>query len=179
MRSSTRRVLVALIAAALAGVSCNISGSGSGGIGAVSCGFGSNAPEVAALSGTWQARFEMESSEGLPLETKARTVEGQVSIDTVPPAPVDPATGAAPRAVMKGRFAIDFSPLGFALGGDSAIAWYSAAPTLSIILHPDVDRGNIAITGIQNGDTIDGQWQLLGDPMRAKGRVVMTRSPAK
>jgi hypothetical protein len=177
MRSSTRLALLTLIVTALAGVSCN--GSGSGGIGAVSCGGGQGAPAVAALSGTWQARFEMDSAERLPLETKAKTVEGRLSIDAVPPAPVDPATGAAPRAVMKGQFAIDFTPLGFTVAADNAIAWYSAAPTLSIVLNPDVNHGNVAITGIQNGDTIDGQWQLLGDPMQAAGRVVLTRSPAK
>lgn len=173
MRSSTRLALLTLIVVVLSGASC---GSGSGGIGAVSCDFGSDAPQVAPLSGTWQARFEMET----PLGTQARTVEGRLSIDAAPPpTPVDPATGAAPRAVMKGRFAIDFSPLGFTVGGDSAIAWYSAAPTLSIILHPDVDHGNVAITGIQSGDTIDGQWQLLGEPLQARGRVVLTRSAAK
>ena len=179
MRSSTRRAFLVFIAVALAGVSCN-SGSGSGGIGAVSCGSGGE-PQAAVspLSGTWQARFEMDTSEGLPLETKTKTVAGRLSIESVPPAPVDPATGAAPRAVMKGQFAVDFSPLGFTVASDSAIAWYSAAPTLSIILNPDVDHGNIAITGVQKGDTIDGQWQLLGDSMRATGRVVITRSPAK
>lgn len=169
----TRRILLAsLIALALGGVSC---GSGGGGIGAVSCGFGGAEYPGSPLAGTWNARFEMDSSEGLPRATTARVAEGQIIVESAAPPAGEPGSPAA-RPVMKGRFAIDFAPLGFTLGGTSAIAWYSAAPTLSIILHPDVDHGNIAITGIQDGDTINGQWQLLGDPMRANGRVQLTRT---
>lgn len=131
------------------------------------------------LSGAWYARFELASSEHLPLPTSAKMVEGMVTMNSSPasePAPssAPPAPGTT-RAVIPGTFAVDFRPLGFEVSGSQAIAWYGSAPSLSIILRPDVDHGNVAIAGTQKGDEISGQWTLLGDSAHATGTVVLTR----
>ncbi len=134
------------------------------------------APAPVGLAGVWHARFELASSEKLPLPSSAKRVEGTLTLGSGPAPSAEPPAPGATRAVIPGTFAVDFRPLGFEVSGSQAIAWYGSAPSLSIILRPDVDHGNVAIAGSQRGDEISGQWTLLGDPARATGTVVLTRA---
>lgn len=142
----------------------------------------SSEPPAAApvgLSGAWHARFDLASSEKLPLPASAKQVEGTLTLGSGPAPSAEPPAPGTTRAVTQGTFAVDFTPLGFEVGGSQAIAWYGSAPSISIILRPDVDHGNVAIAGSQKGDEISGQWTLLGDSVHATGAVVLTRMKGK
>ena len=130
----------------------------------------SRLPTPVALTGAWDARFELDSAWHLPAQPRTHAITGRIDFSQ------GTATDSLhPQPVYAGHSQIDFKPLGFRLGSSEAIGWYTASDTIKVILDPTVDHGHVELVGLQQDQRIDGTWTMIGDPAGARGRFVLTR----
>ena len=122
------------------------------------------------LTGTWEARFTLDSTWQLPDAPERHAIAGRIVFG-----PGTATDSLHPEPVYPGHSELDFSPFGFQVRSADALGWYLGGDSIRAILDPQVDHGHVALVGRGREGRFEGAWTMVGYPTGARGRFVLTR----